>query len=195
MLSFLSRTPFSIMGAFGLLAFASGTLDLHKNIQDWIAAWMFITRPIWEFLFGLLGVILSDWMKDYLSLGAISLGMISRAARFYKRHTEESPFSNEERRNNFHIILFYTFLSIIVICMWPIFVLGVLISRSLEISFTKRERALVQHSIKGAHSPIAEALLERRAVAVSSLQIFLETAGWFALLVALNYGLLYGGAT
>lgn len=78
MLKFLSRSPFALLGGIGLFSLVSDFLTLQEDIQNWIAAWEAVTRPIWEFMLGwlfkYLNIPFSDWIKDYFTMGFITLG-------------------------------------------------------------------------------------------------------------------------
>ncbi|MEM9141324.1 MAG: hypothetical protein AAGB15_15955 [Pseudomonadota bacterium] len=82
MIQFLSRTPFTLLGAIGLFSLVSDFVALQKDIDRWIDAWKSVTRPIWDFLLGWLfdwiGWAMPWWLKDYLTVGLIVGGMAVR---------------------------------------------------------------------------------------------------------------------
>ena len=82
MIPFLGRTPFTFVGAISLFGLVDGFLDLSDHFESWMAAWDAFSRAIWDFLLGWLlewfGLHLPEILKDYLTVGLISVGALGR---------------------------------------------------------------------------------------------------------------------
>lgn len=85
MRDFLSRTPFALLGAVGLLSLVRELLQWQEQFAYWIDAWRAVTRPVWDFLFGWIlsyfDLPFPEWVKDYMSFAVISFGMSIRAQK------------------------------------------------------------------------------------------------------------------
>lgn len=75
---FLTRQPFSILGAISVLSIVSNLVTLSDDIVVLLDAWREIVRPVAEFLFGwvaeIFGFDLPVLAKDYLVVGLVSFG-------------------------------------------------------------------------------------------------------------------------
>lgn len=74
----LLRQPFALLGAVGLVSMLKSVITLHEDVVFVVEAYQTVTRPIWDYLLGWLGLDLSPFMKDYLTVSAIFAGAVSR---------------------------------------------------------------------------------------------------------------------
>lgn len=173
----LTRQPFAALGALALLSLADDLLQLHEWIEHWISAWRGITFPIWDFLLGPLlrrfDLHLSDWMKDYLSIGLVVFGMNLRS-RLYEVsmrtrsdgpqmvvwHLGPFPVCAYDESNALLNVLFSLLDFLEGILLWP----AIIVNR-------------VYRSIRGYD------------LAREKLVIFMETLVWVLMLVAFSYAL------
>jgi hypothetical protein len=82
----LSRAPFTLLGVMGIFSIVANFMTLEENIYQTVEAWRSVTRPIWDFLLGwpfeLIGWEIPWWVKDYLTMGVITLGGMFRALKY-----------------------------------------------------------------------------------------------------------------
>ncbi|MFC7291481.1 hypothetical protein [Hirschia litorea] len=75
MINFISRAPFVVLGAIGLVTLSSSFIDLHQSIVDWVTIYQTISHALWDFLLGWVpkftGWELTKWAKDYMTAGVI----------------------------------------------------------------------------------------------------------------------------
>lgn len=76
---YIKKIFLASMAALGFLGLASNMLELNSQLLIWIDAWKTTTRPFWELVLGFLPWTAPDYVKDYLTMGVISVGMGARA--------------------------------------------------------------------------------------------------------------------
>lgn len=125
MTQFLSSKPFALLGAFGLFSLISDFMAMQEDLALWVEAWRSVTRPVWDFLAGwifrLVGIEFSWWIKDYLTVGVIHTSMTARATiiieiEYFKKFISKD--FNRFEKYAYPTILFFTLIYSIV--AWPL---------------------------------------------------------------------------
>lgn len=79
----LSRLPFSLLGAIGLLSVGDTIIGLEENLgallEIWRAAWSPVLNTVLGPIEKLFGIELDPMTRDYISMGAVVMGMDIRA--------------------------------------------------------------------------------------------------------------------
>ncbi len=190
---------FALLGAIGLFSLTSGFLTIDDGIRDWLNAWKSITRPVWDFLLGYLfawiGWTVPNWLKDYLTLGVIFGSMRFRAQRIMIRNDGEITHKfwyrySEQARDiirDIHRkkpIKEHVWKWLVSIIFWP---------RQILTDFFIH-RFLIMPRLKMLQ-PIDEVAAEAKAMNMASFreywQTYFSTFVWFAILISLNYALLF----
>ncbi len=78
-MSALLRQPFALLGAIGLIGMLKSLVTLHEDVMFLVEAYQSVCRPVWDYLFSFIGIELTPFLKDYLTLSAIFGGAMSRA--------------------------------------------------------------------------------------------------------------------
>lgn len=116
--SFLSRQPFVLLGAFGLLSLIDNIKELPSYIGQWVNAWQSITRPIWEYTLGRLFDI--PWfLSDYLTTGLLILGALIRCVSYLNYKESFLVRSREGSILIFQSSLTILSRSIVIVVFWP----------------------------------------------------------------------------
>lgn len=196
---FMGQPVFALLGAIGLLSLVSGFLAIDEGIKDWLDAWKSITRPIWDFLLGwafsLVDWTLPNWAKDYLTVGIIVHGMRIRAfrvatqhdaviaGRFWSRYSERAKeiFRDTQRSRSVPEKLAALTSDVL---FWPLAV-----GNDIAIY-----QPVILPKFKHLH-PIDSTAAKARDMNWKSGKAFwiayTTTLIWFAILIALNYALLF----
>ena len=187
---FLGRTPFVLLGVLGLFSIVGTFMTLEENIAETLRAWRTVTRPIWEFLFSWPFDLSLPWfLKDYLTLGVIVLGMQMRsthaAEKKFRRQVKipwepEDPFEGDTRgqkfMKKFFAILFLVPMLLFALAIWPLFTY---LSRPKNLlSLRPRSQGMLEHQMA--------VFSQRRYMNL----VFWETGVFFLILIALNYTLI-----
>jgi hypothetical protein len=166
-MGFLSRQPFALLGALGLISLVQDLLQWQEQIGLWIDAWQAVTRPIIQFLFGWIPALLKWpfpwWAQDYLTLSLISAGAFVRAAVV----TNIDDFNRRLTDDKLSVYIGLTLFYIFAIFIWPVAVVFKVIP-DLARSYKSNKE-------------------------ISGTLVFLETFVWAALIIAINYALLFAG--
>lgn len=129
---FMGRTPFAILGAIGLLSMASQFINLADDIENWLKVWKAVTRPVWEWIAGLIGYELPNWLKDYLTVGVIHAGMYVRTRYFERKSSVHSDlfFDREIGDHQFLTAVWvYPFYGL----LWPVYFVSFLLLISIDV--------------------------------------------------------------
>ena len=103
----LKRLPFALLAAVGFLTLLKDILEFHDTILIILNAVQYATRPAWAFILGWLPIEIPWLLADYLTMGAISAGMMIRMRLYWwKLITDDQKKSMELR------FLFFQFGSI-----------------------------------------------------------------------------------
>ncbi len=196
---FMGQPVFALLGAVGMFGLASGFLTIDQGIQDWLNAWLHITRPVWDFLLGgvfdWFGWTLPNLLKDYLTLGVISASMRHRARRvimrndativhkFWYRYSDEA----KDAVRKFHrpkSLLNHAWTWINNILFWPL----------QTVTDFAIYRFIILPRFKYLE-PIDKVAAEAKEINMASSrdywQTYFATLVWFAILLAINYALLF----
>ena len=115
MFEFLSRQPFAILGAIGLVSLADVAMEFPSYIQDWIHIWNSVTTTAWGFILGWISITLSSFQIDYFSLGLVFSGAIFRSGAFKEiRHTNDSVYE---------VVLVALMAVSFYVTLWPLMIL------------------------------------------------------------------------
>ena len=199
--SILSRTPFAILGAFGLLSLASGSLQWQQNIGDWLQAFQFFSRNLWQFLLGwfweVIGWKLTNWAKDYFTMGLIVLGMEVRATMsFRKSYMIEFELTDGSSAHGLTVSGYVEtdhmhpkniiFRLLLAFFLWPASI-ALKIFHSWHYSrINFGDRVLGdEQSRNRVNAAFGRVMTEER-------NVYFETISWAGLIIVINYGLLIG---
>ena len=166
----LFRQPFAILGAFGLLTFAHDVVHWNEYVLSWLDAWRTVTRVIISctigWVFDQLHVHFSNDAKDYVAMGALVFGAMLRAA-------------NADNMIGYGDRIIYKIFAIIIILvcgviMWPMTLTAYAFIGFAQIA-NKTWLVKIPDDFK-------------RGV---PLDVFFESFIWAAIIIGINYALLY----
>jgi hypothetical protein len=160
----LSRQPFAIIGAFGLLSFAHDSITWQTDVLSWIDAWRHVSRPIVQFIFGwipsCIHMEVPSFAKDYLSVGLVIASATVRAA------------SHNAERFGIHYYFIVPFVILFWSIIWPYW---------MSIALIRIAGNFIGASF--GDDPETAELQTARA------QVFFEFVLWAAVVVAINFAL------
>ena len=175
---FLSRTPFAVAGAFGLISLASGALSFEQNVKDWIIAWQHITNSLWAW-----APEISVDKKNYLTMGIINSGMVLRAYLRELNILEDWRF----------ILVFLGSRLWLFVLIWPLYMAKFLLSDIyLSLLESRKSQAHILSLIPD--NDVKERFKikyqdEQREIK-EMLFVYSETFVYASLIIALNYGMM-----
>jgi len=167
MTDFLSRLPFALLGAVGLISLADFAINLHQYVQQWVDVWQTITRPLWGLLFSYVDIIVPWYVADYMTLGLIVFGMELRSfiATDDRDPDDDDYFDNEDEdgRTRLPLLTYFRYA--------PGYTLALFLSPFIWPYFVFREIAQPSDQV----------------------WVFWETGVYALLLIAASYALIYAG--
>lgn len=180
---FLGRAPFVLLGVLSIVAIVGNFVALEENIAQTVSAWRAVSRPIWEFLagwfFDLLGWNFAWWVKDYWSMGVVTVAMFFRSEIVYKNVAMEAASKFEDDNIQIWVQKTYDFwhdwpsqiiMGIFAFLAWPLlwyFRMKKSIGYSLH--YFEKIPKVVKHADKSRN------------------MVFWETVIWALILLSLNY--------
>lgn|GEM_PF-6972226 len=103
----LKRLPFALLAAIGFLTLLKDILEFHGTILTILNAVQSATRPAWAFILQWLPIEIPGLLADYLTMGAISAGMMIRMRLYWWQLIQADQKKSMELR-----FLFFPFGSI-----------------------------------------------------------------------------------
>lgn len=174
----LFQTPYSIFAAFGFISLSTGggVMQLDANIEAWISIWDAITLPMWRFLLWpieeLFGLSIPELILHWLSLGVIVFGMTLRSFKALASKTEPGSIKLSSK-TGLQLRVYLIGVSAFII-IWPAYIFFMFLISVLFLFAVDDGKGKID--------------VENTRTA---LLAFWETAGWFLLIVAINYALLF----
>lgn len=196
MFQFLSRQPFAIVGAIGLVGVFKGFLTLQEDILQIIDAYETVTFYIWDFLFGWVDIYLfavPNWVKQFLILSIIHAMALLRVSIVH----EDVVVLPENRQSSIFAFVRDSIFNILeLILMWPIMyvLMPYCLFRDRKLRSAIYDPIYYSHlikdmSIREKHK-FDDNLRECKNLE-SSAYIFSEFLCWALALILLSYGLFF----
>lgn len=189
---FLGSAPFVLLGALGIVSIVGTFTTLEENIALTLEAWRTITRPVWDFLLGwvfdLAGWRLPWWLKDYLTIGAVTCGMTLRrlktVARGWGKVFSQSKLAHvkPEKFLRWKYLLLIVFVSLL---LWPVEYLQAIIRRGTRHAFFQSGTLPTWGDVGLDEAGLSQA----RELEQKARRAYWSTAVWALVLLGLNFAL------
>lgn len=185
-MAFITRQPLAILGALAFISLLGDIITLQETLENIIEAIRSVTRPVWRLLFAWLPFQIPPLVSDYLTMGAILAGMITRM-RLYRWNMLKTS-----RVDFISYRIFMFRIPRIVKGQWARFYFIDIPVRILESLFfwpVSLSVRLIRYIIMSTHEWESQ---ENREVWMKGYRIYFETFIWAVFILAINYALIFG---